>query len=330
MNKPLISVIVPVYKVEDYLDECLQSLIAQTYTNLEIILIDDGSPDNCPQMCDDWVQRDSRIRVIHKINGGLSSARNVGLDAATGDYIGFVDSDDFFDVKMYEKLYEGITRSANVGISAIKFYRYENDVVSIFNKAWDTKEDVYIKAEDFGGLTIRQKICHASTNKLYRNDLLANVRFREGCLNEDTLFAFDISKEVERLNVGMWDLNYYAYYYRMRQGSICHSNIPLDIAYLDNLQTIVEESDGVEFHHIAYRMLLRSFYFFCCKLLVYKTPEEKELYKMYFGLYWQKIRDVSYEDIKDLELDTPYIKYGFWLVKYCPSIYRALKKCIRA
>ncbi len=95
MNEPLISVIVPVYKVEKYFDECVESIVNQTYRNLEIILIDDGSPDNCPQMCDDWTKRDARIRVIHKENGGLSSARNAGLDVCKGEYIAFVDSDDF-------------------------------------------------------------------------------------------------------------------------------------------------------------------------------------------------------------------------------------------
>ena len=91
----LISVIVPVYKVEKYLDKCVQSIVDQTYRNLEIILVDDGSPDNCPAMCDAWAEKDDRIRVIHKENGGLSDARNAGMAIATGEYIGFVDSDDW-------------------------------------------------------------------------------------------------------------------------------------------------------------------------------------------------------------------------------------------
>ena len=90
----LMSVIISVYKVEDYLDKCVNSIVNQTYKNLEIILVDDGSPDNCPAMCDEWAKKDKRIKVIHKQNGGLSSARNAGLDICTGDYIMFVDSDD--------------------------------------------------------------------------------------------------------------------------------------------------------------------------------------------------------------------------------------------
>ena len=104
MNEPLVSVIVPVYKVEKYLDKCVESIVGQTYKNLEIILVDDGSPDNCPAMCDKWADRDSRIKVIHKQNGGVSSARNAGIDAVQGEFIGFVDSDDWLEPDMYDCL----------------------------------------------------------------------------------------------------------------------------------------------------------------------------------------------------------------------------------
>ena len=99
-SQPKISVIVPVYKVEKFLDRCVESIVGQTYENLEIILVDDGSPDNCPSMCDKWAEKDSRIKVIHKENGGVSSARNAALYAATGDFIGFVDSDDWIEPDM--------------------------------------------------------------------------------------------------------------------------------------------------------------------------------------------------------------------------------------
>ncbi|MCH5320896.1 MAG: glycosyltransferase, partial [Eubacterium sp.] len=97
MNSQKVSIIVPVYNVEKYLNRCVESIVKQTYTNLEIILVDDGSPDNCPAMCDAWAERDSRIKVIHKENGGVSSARNIGIDNADGDYISFVDSDDYVE-----------------------------------------------------------------------------------------------------------------------------------------------------------------------------------------------------------------------------------------
>ena len=102
MVQPKISVIVPIYKVEPYLRRCLDSIVNQTYRNLEIILVDDGSPDNCGNICDEYAQKDLRIEVIHKENGGLSSARNIAIDKANGDYLAFVDSDDWLDTDMFE------------------------------------------------------------------------------------------------------------------------------------------------------------------------------------------------------------------------------------
>ena len=109
MNAAKVSIVVPVYKVEPYLDKCISSIVNQTYTNLEIILVDDGSPDQCPQMCDAWAEKDARIRVIHKENGGLPDARNAGMAVATGEYIAFVDSDDWIAPDLYTHLYRRLT-----------------------------------------------------------------------------------------------------------------------------------------------------------------------------------------------------------------------------
>ena len=125
MNAAKVSIIVPVYKVEPYLDKCVSSIVNQTYTNLEIILVDDGSPDNCPAMCDAWAEKDSRIRVIHKPNGGLSDARNAGMAVATGELMAFVDSDDWIAPDMYEHLYQ---RTDGVG---------EQNAVSHADAGWE-------------------------------------------------------------------------------------------------------------------------------------------------------------------------------------------------
>ena len=121
-----VSVIIPVYKVEKYLDRCVESVVNQTYQNLEIILVDDGSPDNCPQLCDEWAKKDKRIKVVHKENGGVASARNLGLEKATGDFIAFVDSDDWIDLSMYEELLNTANQT-NADIVFSKFrYVYAN------------------------------------------------------------------------------------------------------------------------------------------------------------------------------------------------------------
>ncbi|KAB7789542.1 glycosyltransferase family 2 protein [Bifidobacterium leontopitheci] len=105
----LVSVIVPVYGVEQYLDRCIKSIVSQTYSNLEIILVDDGSPDGCPRMCDDWASRDTRIKVVHKVNGGLASARNAGLESMTGDLVTFIDSDDWVEPDYVSSLHQWMT-----------------------------------------------------------------------------------------------------------------------------------------------------------------------------------------------------------------------------
>ncbi|MDY2590818.1 MAG: glycosyltransferase, partial [Agathobacter sp.] len=136
----LISVIVPVYKVEEYLDECVKSIISQSYSNLEIILVDDGSPDKCPELCDLWTTKDNRIKVVHKCNGGLSSARNAGLDIACGDYISFVDSDDYIAPDMIANLYNCIIEN-KTDISACKIYSITNNNILVYDKIGNEIKD---------------------------------------------------------------------------------------------------------------------------------------------------------------------------------------------
>ena len=139
-EKPLISVIVPIYKVEKYLNKCVKSIINQTYKNLEIILVDDGSPDNCGKICDKLAERDDRIRIIHKKNGGLSSARNAGIEIANGEYIGFVDSDDYIDNDMFETLYNNIKdNNADLSIIGYQIETIDNKVIKYF----ELEEKIY-------------------------------------------------------------------------------------------------------------------------------------------------------------------------------------------
>lgn len=326
MNIPLISVVVPVYKVEDYIDECITSLINQTYNNLEIILVDDGSPDKCPEMCERWAKKDSRIRVIHKENGGLSSARNFGIDNAKGEFLSFVDSDDFFDSKMYEKLYEGVMRSPNIGISAIKFWKYESGKAKIYSVEWDTQRDVLIKAKDFGLLTLKQEICHAATNKLYKREIFDHVRFREGIVNEDVLFSHDLAKVLVDLNLDMWDLNYYAYYYRIHQDSICRSKVPIIIPYINNLKTIVEEGGDFEYHSVATQLYHHTLYDYYCLLLTDTSSEGKELRKSHLKFLKKQVRALSYPDtLYSFSPSTLLTQVFFYVAKYIPEIYIGYK-----
>ncbi|MCU9612326.1 glycosyltransferase [Caldibacillus lycopersici] len=187
MKQPLISVIVPIYKVENYLNRCLESIVNQTYNNLEIILVDDGSPDRCPEICNQWAERDSRIIVIHQPNGGLSKARNSGLRIAKGDYIGFVDSDDWILPDMYEFLLNLILVH-NADISHCSFYHSNGKNL---HKGHGTgKKFNGNNFESIKECLKLEKFILSVWNKLYKRDVLNGVFFEDGRYYEDTLFNF--------------------------------------------------------------------------------------------------------------------------------------------
>lgn len=192
---PKVSIIVPVYKVEPYLKRCVDSLINQTLEDIEIILVDDGSPDNCPQMCDEFARLDSRIKVVHKQNGGLSSARNAGIVVSTGDYLGYIDSDDYAELDMFERLYNCAIQN-NVDFVMADYFRVNNGQKR--EKSLDIREGLYIKQDivndifpmlimretvDYGPLL---SVCHC----LYKSDFVKSnnlyfdeeIKWSEDCI----------------------------------------------------------------------------------------------------------------------------------------------------
>lgn len=189
----LISVIVPIYNVEKYLTKCIESIINQTYENLEIILVDDGSPDNCPIICDEYAKRDSRVKVIHKKNGGLSDARNTGLDIATGEYIMFIDSDDFVEIDMMESMMNNmIDNNVDLVVCNIK-YIYDNSEKVKYNQK-NKVLDKYEAMQEY----IKDGIVQAvAWNKLYKRNLINDMRYKVGKINEDEFFTYKI---VDRTN----------------------------------------------------------------------------------------------------------------------------------
>ena len=217
--RPLISVIVPVYKVEKYLDRCINSIVNQTYRNLEIILVDDGSPDKCPLMCDEWQKKDERIRVIHKKNGGLSSARNAGLDIATGELIGFVDSDDFILPEMYEYLY-GLIIENDADLSMCRFIYVNEEGIPVQDeaKAEDDCDSINVMSGDEALrilITLEWEYVLA-WNKLYRSDIFRNIRYPEGRIHEDNFTAHHILGQCRRVAA----TNRKLYMYTQRDDSI--------------------------------------------------------------------------------------------------------------
>ena len=215
MEKKLISIVVPIYNVEKYLKKCLNSIINQTYKNLEIILVDDGSTDDSGKICDEYAKNDKRIKVIHKKNGGLSDARNAGLDICTGDYIGFVDSDDYIELNMYEELLNDcIENNCDCSISTI-IMEQENGKSKI-----EPKIEISKIGSNIDGHRLILLSNPATVNKLYKKELFNNIRFPKGKLYEDIVtipYIIDKCKEIYISNKAY-------YHYLQRNNSIVHAN----------------------------------------------------------------------------------------------------------
>ena len=211
----LISVIVPIYKVEAYLDACVSSITEQTHKHLEIILVDDGSPDNCGAMCDAWASKDSRIKVIHKENGGLSDARNAGIEIANGDYIAFVDGDDWIMPQMYETMLAAITwETADICACSILSCYPDRQM------KWGCMEYTTGGSEQILSMLYKDTAYPvAAWNKLYRRGLWAETRFPKGKICEDAFTTYLLVDRAERI-VQVPDA---LYCYRIRENSIMTS-----------------------------------------------------------------------------------------------------------
>ena len=192
-KNPLISVIVPVYKVEPYLDRCVSSIVNQTYENLEIILVDDASPDNCPKICDEWAKRDKRIRVIHQKNAGSAAARNTALDCAGGEFIAFVDSDDYISEDMYEYLFSLI---AGCDIAECGFISVRDDNASF---GGEDRAEVFSPESAMKEHILDRKFRQVIWNKLYRKEVLDGVRFPAGKKIDDEFFTYRAIGKAKKL-----------------------------------------------------------------------------------------------------------------------------------
>ena len=247
----LISVIVPVYNVEKYLDRCVESIVNQTYKKLEIILIDDGSPDNCPKMCDDWAKKDSRIKVIHKENGGVSSARNCGLDEAKGEYISFVDSDDVIHSQFYEIM------AKNIGDADIAYCEYKtfNDEIS-FDEV--DSNNFEIETNKGNNVFLNPIFLFVIWNKIIKKDMLNNLRFDTELKNgEDSLFGFELLSNCNKVVYIKTPL--YGYFIRSTgaTGSIDLEGLAQSVYALKKIYNIVQEKecDGSIKNQVEYIMI---------------------------------------------------------------------------
>lgn len=208
--------IVPAYNVEPFLEKCMRTILNQTYSNLEIIIVDDGSTDGTGALCDKIAQEDSRIIVIHKDNGGLSDARNAGLKICTGDFISFIDSDDYIEPNMYECMMEEM-KDESVSMVAVGFMVTQADgsirILGARHRKKLTKEDAFMN------LFEKKEMFPSSVNKLYRSYLFESLRFRKGMINEDT----ELIPKLLNICDSVVILDKALYHYVLRKGSITQS-----------------------------------------------------------------------------------------------------------
>lgn len=211
---PQISVIVPVYNVEPYIHRCIDSILAQTFTDFELILVDDGSPDNCGKICDEYAEKDSRIHVIHKNNGGLSAARNTGIALASGQYICFVDSDDIIS-RQYCEVLHGLLKNTDYDFSVCGVHRFADGTVPSPEMAAPQERTVDNTA--FAGMQLNRETEFGVCNKLFRRELFEKISFAEGRINEDVIFSADLLKLCQK---GAVLTGQQLYYYRQRSSGI--------------------------------------------------------------------------------------------------------------
>lgn len=228
---PTISVIVPVYKVEPYLRQCVDSILGQTFRDFELILVDDGSPDGCPAICDEYAEKDSRVKVIHKENGGLSSARNAGLDVAKGKYIAFVDSDDWIHPEMLETMQNRMQQHhADVAVCGVESV-YEDDSRIVHHPLTDA---VLSQDDMVDGLATQAWYYIIACNKLYRKKIFDELRYPVGYIHEDAA----IIHRIIGLCKCVVTVEQPFYNYRQTGNSIMRSE--LNIKRTDNLSALAD------------------------------------------------------------------------------------------
>lgn len=283
--QPLISVIVPVYNVEKYLYRCVKSIVNQTYENLEIILVDDGSPDNCPKMCDEWAEKDSRIKVIHKENGGVSSARNTALDCVSGDYTVFIDADDYIDPDMLKILYDKAA-AENADIVACNLV-YVNDNEEPFKISWYTDAAAAGNEEVLKAYFSDVFIAPGCPTKLYRTEVINGNKHRFPLnikIGEDFLFNFYVFSDCQKI-VHIKDG---LYFYYMRDDSAIHTATEPMINRWKNTKSVMKDINSQQVYNACLIKYCNEL--LCCVRELLKTGDKKLIKQCYNGIA-QEIKD---------------------------------------
>lgn len=318
-----ISIIVPIYNVEKYLERCLKSILNQTYKNLEIILIDDGSNDNSLCMCQDYAKIDDRIKVIHKKNGGVSSARNMGLDNATGELIGFVDPDDWIEPQMFEAM---VTCKIQNNVELVNCdFLVESENEFMFHR--HEKNVSYMKILE-NIQSINSMICESSFIqgqvwcKLFDEKYIRGIRFNEEiAIYEDLLFCVEY---VERINTVACIMNQQLYHYSMHENNVTKSFGKKDITSIYALEHVLNKKLKLDLETIEYlntkQVLYSSGYIMASKQSIVDDEKNIDFAKNMIKGKWKLVKNNKIITFKR--------RIRIMMAVKCPELYLVLKKIL--
>ncbi len=320
---PILSIIVPIYNVSNYLEDCIKSILSSTFKEIEVILVDDGSTDSSPEICDKFCSQDQRCKVIHKENEGLSAARNSGLTIATGEFISFIDGDDFIHSQMLEFLYQVLIMHPECALSMCYFRNIHNI------KREDIKEETYnlenietkIISQDYYasqlfGSTSNNIEYVVVWNKLYRKSILKDVVFKES-ITEDANFNSDILHRIKRIVVIEKKLHYWV----QRPSSLSHKG--LNKKYIDRLDVYNECLNSIKINcpQFTHYVLIKIFK----TMLSLKYAAKHTSYKKYTSnkiSYYQKLHSKEFLTSKMIPLKIRYSIYTFLKLPFTYNLYR--------
>ena len=319
MKRPEISVIVPVYNVEKYLRNCLNTILNQTFANIEIICVNDGSEDKSRQILEEYKNRDSRIKIVDKENGGLSSARNAGMKVATGDYYAFIDSDDWIDKTMFEKMYKNITElNSDIAICAVNLFDDSKSQIieadeyfslKFFDESFDNRAFSYKDTKPF-----LMDVCVMAWNKLYKRSFIekCQAKFPDGLIFEDGPFFFSIFFKTQRVSI----VREFLYFYRInRIGSIVQKGGRQFLDIVDVVNLMYEKiKDIPDYEDVKYIFFKKKVEDFISRLDNINPKYKRE--------YVEKIRKESI--LTDYEKFPPTMAKGRFLYNY--TLFDALVK----
>lgn len=316
--KDLISIIVPIYNVEQYLNKCINSILSQSYNNLEIILVNDGSKDNCAKICDYYSAKDKRVKVIHKENRGLSDARNVGIDNATGKYISFIDSDDYISKYFIETLYKTLTDN-DADVVECEYLNVDNDneETEINISSLNDKIEIYTSNQMLNKIYSKDGIINTiACNKLYKKELFTNIRYPIGKIHEDEATTYKILYKSKKNIIIRKKL----YFYRNNPNSITKRKFNLKrLDIIDVLKERIyffEERNEIELRDKTiktYLFTLIYMYWNCKKYINDLTIDKQKEFLKEYRIYYRIVIKSKYISIKS--------KLAIFFRLFFPNIY---------